>query len=322
MKKRLIVTLIAIVVLLGSIGAFVAYVDPYQQYSRHDTYLGNQRLEIAGIARNHDYDAFITGSSMAMNHYPEQADSLWGWKTKNFSIMGATDDDYAVMLPYIIKQGKAKNVIWGIDFFSFARQRGAVNKYLYDDNLWNDYEYLWNYTSLNNAIKYLSNPLLEKNLYHFNSPFGRDILQKSYREAFPKGYPEENFDYEVMKERFDQSVLPIVQSSNDSVQWKIYFPPYSVAEFIIYDKFGDLDANLRLKRHIISTLSTLDNVELYDFQTEAWIGDLDEYMDLRHHSHGYNKQIIQSIHDGDFRAAMDGNSVEIHRLIEQYKDSI
>ena len=95
-KRGFIQIIVAIVVLLVAIGAFVAIVDPYQQYRQHEKYLGNQRLEIAGVARHHDYNAVITGSSMAMNHYPSQVDSLWDWKSKNFSIMGATDDDYSL----------------------------------------------------------------------------------------------------------------------------------------------------------------------------------------------------------------------------------
>lgn len=77
-KRGFIQIIVAIVVLLVAIGAFVAIVDPYQQYRQHEKYLGNQRLEIAGVARHHDYNAVITGSSMAMNHYPSQVDSLWG----------------------------------------------------------------------------------------------------------------------------------------------------------------------------------------------------------------------------------------------------
>lgn len=320
-RGTLFVTIGAIVALLAAIGLFIIAVDPYQQYRPHTDYLGNQRMEIAGVARHHDYDAFISGSSMAMNHYPAQADSLWGWKTKNFSLMGATDDDYAVILPFVISRGKVRNIVLGIDFFSFARQRGAVNPYLYDDNLWNDYEYLWNYTSLKNAIEYLRNPRPEEGLYHFNSPYGRGELFDSYARTKDVGYPEEIFDLDAMKERFDASVLKAVSESPDSVRWHIYFPPYSIAEFIIYDKYGDLDANLALKRHMIERLSALPNVDLYDFQTSPWIDNLDQYMDLRHHSHAYNRDILRSIREGRYRALPDGGEPLLRSLVAQYRDS-
>lgn len=321
-RVALIISLIAISILLLAIGIFVFTVDPYQQYRANPRYLDNQRLEIAGVARNHDYNAFITGSSMAMNHYPAQADSLWGWKTKNFSIMGATYEDYAVILPFIIDRGKTNNIIWGIDFFSFARERGAVNNYLYDDNILNDYEYLWNYTSLKNAIQFLRSSVSDSTLYHFNSPFGREVLNNSFSKTVDIGYPEENFDLESMKLHFDSSVLNTIINAPDSINWFIYFPPYSIGEFIVYDIHGYLDVNLALKRYIISRLSPLHNVEIYDFQIDPWITNLNEYMDLRHHSHKFNREILKSIHREQYKALDSGYTKEIKNLVIQYRDSL
>lgn len=190
-KHIVIRTVIAIAAVLIAIGAFVAYVDPYQHYHYNPTYCGNQRSEIGGVAQHHDYDAVITGSSMAMNHYPAQADSLWGWTTKNFSIMGATDDDYATILPFVLNREKAKNIIIGVDFFSFARRRGAVPAYLYDDNVLNDYHYLWNYTSLKAAIDFaVKGGVQETNLYHFSSPVGKEYLLNDFRDHLDRGYSD------------------------------------------------------------------------------------------------------------------------------------
>lgn len=325
-KRLIFQTVGAILLTLILIGCFVGIVDPYQQYRASDKFIGNQRLEIGGVARNHDYDAFITGSSMAMNHYPSLADSLWGWKTKNFSIMGATDDDYSVILPFIISRGKAQNIILALDYFSFARRRGAVNRYLYDDNVWNDYEYLWNYTSLKFTFQKLRAPLGAENLYHFSSPVGRHELLRDYQSKLEAGgYEGENFDIEQMTTRFDESLYSVIKNSADDVTWYVYFPPYSILEFIIYDKFGNLDTNLELKRHITERLSTLHNVRLYDFQQSPWITDLDEYMDLRHHSHEYNKAILQSIHNNEFRVIPDslaGNEARLRNFVKQFTDSV
>lgn len=321
-KKGFIQIIVAIVVLLVAIGAFVAIVDPYQQYRQHEKYLGNQRLEIAGVARHHDYNAVITGSSMAMNHYPSQVDSLWDWKSKNFSIMGATDDDYAVILPYVISQGKVKHIILALDFFSFARQRGAVNEYLYNDNIRDDYEYLWNYTSLKNTIQFLRNPLAEKELYHFNSPVGYQALADDYNKHKEKGYEEEHFDLNSIKERFDSSLYNTIKQSSNSVEWLIYFPPYSIGEFMIYDKSGVLNPILESKKYMIKKLEKLPNVKVYDFQKQDLITRLDQYMDLRHHSHAYNRNIMEYIHDDRYRATADGNSDEIKRLVIEHADSI
>lgn len=329
-RKITLQTVIALAATLACIAAFVVVVDPYQHYHANPTYYGNQRSEIGGVARHHDYDAVITGSSMAMNHYPAQADSLWGWKTKNFSIMGATDDDYATILPYIIAQGKAKHIIMGVDFFSFARSRGAVPEYLYDDNPLNDYKYLWNYTSLTAALNYArSGGVREEDLYHFNSPVSREALLHDFRGHFKSGYGDltdgggEVFDYQQCTERFKNSVLKTVADSPD-IGWLIYFPPYSIAEFIIYDTHGDLDAILRMREYFARSLCALPNVTLYDFQRPEWISDTDQYMDLRHHSHEYNRRIIKCIHDGAYVANPDSvraGSLRLRNEVDRLRDS-
>lgn len=323
--RIVIQTIMSIVMLILLIGGIIFYVDPYQQYAAKDKYLGNQRMEIGGVARNHDYNAFITGSSMAMNHSPELADSLWHWKTKNFSVMGATDDDYSIMLPFIVSRGKAKNIIFALDFFSFARQRGAINPYLYDDNRFNDYEYLLNYTSLKNAIQFILNPLPEKGLYHFSSPIGRTHLIADFnKKANSNGYNEETFCLPRMKKRFEESIFNTIKNSPDSIRWIVYFPPYSIGEFVIYDKFGHLDEILTFKRYILQCLFQLNNVEIFDFQRAPWITDLQQYMDLRHHSHSYSQEILKAIHAGNYRLNNDRDCDydSLKHLVKIYTDSL
>lgn len=324
-KTLLLQTLILTAIILLGIGGFVYIVDPYQRYRANSLYSGIQRFEIAGVAANHDYDAFITGSSMAMNHYPEQVDSLWGWKTKNFSIMGATDDDYEVVLPYIISKGKTNNIILCIDNFSFARSRGAIPKYLYDDNVLNDYKYLWNFTSLQHAISMLlGNGQSETNLYHFDSPYGRKELQDHFEASINKGYERENFNLDSMKYRFDRTLFKVVKDT-PYIQWHIYFPPYSIGEYIIYDLHDNLEANLGMRNYMANKLLSLKNVELYDFQCRPIITNLNSYMDLRHHSHAINRMIIQSIHDRNYivnDSIVNVNSQSIRILCRQYKDSL
>lgn len=311
---------------LVALALFIAFADPYQQYhNRPNRYCGSQRLEIGGIAKNHDYDAFLMGSSMSMNHYPEQADSLWGWKTKNFSVIGATYDDYDVMLPFVMRQGKAKNVILNVDAFSFAHQRGAVPRYLYDDNYFNDYQYLCNYTSLKDAVNYLLQPAPLQNLYHFNSPVSRRELLVSFNKLYANSsYEGEIYDIDTLCNRFDNTLLKAIVDADKDVIWHIYFPPYSIGEFVLLDKYGDIEALLQWKEHASMELLKLPNVRLYDFQIAPWITNLDEYMDVRHHSHGYNRAILKAIHSDSCRvkATLQAAYSEIPHLIYIYRDSL
>jgi len=324
-KKYFYITLGSIVVLLLFIVGAVIIVDPYQQYRKSDVFIHNQRLENPGIAKHHDYDAVIVGSSMAMNHYPSQIDSLFGWNTINLTAMGGTDYDYCLLFPYIAEQKKVKHMIWGMDFFSFTLPTTIFlsEPYLYDDKWWNDYPYWLNYTSCTNLIKRLKNRntmISRDGMYHFESPSGGEYLLKYYERDNNEKYFAKD-DFSRMKQRFDvmeSSVMPNLSE----VDVYVYFPPYSILEFKMFEQYGHGEQVLDFKQYMIEKLLKYPNVKLYDFQKEEFICNLDEYMDLRHHSHAYNKRIIECMYKDSCRVSEDNykkDLVVLDSLVRHYR---
>lgn len=302
-KKYFYISFIGIIISLLTIVGLVVVVDPYQQYRASDKIIVNQRLSNPGIAKQHDYDAVIVGSSMAMNHYANQVDSLFGWNTINLTTMGGTDEDYKLLFPYLVDQGKVKSMIWGLDYFSFFRPTTAFlsEPYLYDNDWWNDYPYWLSYTSLKNVIcKIKEKGIADRiDLWHFDSPSGREHLLKYYERDNSEKYFGKD-DFSRMEERFDameRVVMPVLKD----VEVYVYFPPYSICEFLMYEQYGHWEEVLVFKQYMIERLLKYPNVKLYDFQVEEFICNMDEYMDLRHHSHAYNKRIIECIHDDSCR---------------------
>lgn len=303
-KRYFQVTFGGIIIALLLIVSMVVIVDPYQQYRQSDVFIHNQRLENPGVAKYHDYDAAIVGSSMSMNHYPSQVDSLFGWNTINLTTMGGTDDDYCLLFPHLIRQGKVKHMIWGIDFFSFALPTTIFlsETYLYDDKWWNDYPYWLNYTSSVKSLKKIMNKdghISRNVIYHFESPSGKEHILKYYERDNNKKYFEQ-YDFSAMKSRFD-SMMESLMPSLENIELYAYFPPYSILEFKMFEQYGHWEQVLDFKHHMIEELLKYSNVKLYDFQKEEFICNLDEYMDLRHHSHAYNKRIIDYMHKDSCR---------------------
>lgn len=301
-KRLFYVTIGCIAAILLLIVGVVVAVDPYQQYRKSDVFILNQRLENPGVAKHHDYDAVIVGSSMSMNHYPSQVDSLFGWNTINLTTKGGLDADYSLLFPHLIRQGKVKHMIWGIDFFSFTLPvTFSAEPYLYDNEWWNDFPYWFNYTSFENILKKINTKehVSRDEISHFDSHLGKEHLLKYYERDNNETYFGK-YDFTVMKSRFDemiQSLMPIM----DEVELYIYFTPYSIFEFKMFEQYGHWEQILDFKYHMIEELLKYSNVKLYDFQKEEFICNLDEYMDLRHHSHAYNKRIIDYIHKDSCR---------------------
>ena len=307
LKKYFYVTLGGIVVALLSIVSVVIFVDPYQQYRKSEKFISNQRLGNPGIAKHHDYNAVIVGSSMAMNHYPSQIDSLFGWNTVNLTTKGGLDSDYSLLFPHIARQGKMKNMIWCLDYFCFALSEAYLAEpYLYDNKWWNDCAYWLNYTSCTNTFNKLAGRKMavsRDSVYHFSSPLGRKTLLKYYKRDNNDKYFK-NYDFTQMETRFDAMeavVMPILRE----VEVYIYFSPYSILEFKLFEQHGHLEEVVAFKKYMIERLLNYSNVKLYDFQKEDFICDLDEFMDLRHHSHKYNKRIIDYIHKDSCRVSVN-----------------
>lgn len=325
-RKITIQTLIIIALSFCIIAGFIIWVDPYQQYRASDDFIGNQRLEIPGVARNHNYDAVIMGSSMVMNHSPEQIDSLFGWKTYNFSFMGATHNDFAISLPFIINQGKAQHIVFCIDYFTYASKQELMAEYLWDDNIFNDVSYWFNYTSMKNAFKKLTSPLKRKNLYNFYDPETAEKVYNGYSNAIksndfdPRTY---DMDAKSMIYNFDNTVGKAVKASTGKIEWLLFFPPYSSAEYARLEHFGHLDNVLELRKHIVTKYHLMPNVKIYDFQAdESIVGNLDQYNDTRHHSHAYNHLVMSEMKENRYRVStqnIDGNNNEIKRISANFQ---
>lgn len=258
---------------------------------------------------------------MAMNHEPRQIDSLFStsdepWITRNFSLIGGMSDDYNILLDRVFKDGKVKHIIFDFDYFSFARQQNVITDYLYTDNFFDKFKYIFNYTTLENCVRKYKNPVRVDNLYHFYAPNNRKELFNNYKKVKDEVFSDDgyNFDFSVMKSHFDKHLLRYIQKRSD-IDWYIYFPPYSIFEFIRYRDGGHMAAISQFKKYVIEELLKQPNVNTYDFQPEvSWIMNFNEYTDVRHHSHAFNHAIIISLSRDEYLVTQDNYLDKIDSL--------
>ena len=311
--KKWIKTYFSIVSIIIFISIFNYIVDPYQQYRITNFYplpYEKERELDAGMAKNFQFDSVVLGTSMMQNfslkHLQKELDFT---KPIKLTLAGSSIYEQSVILKTAIKHQKIKNVLIGIDFFSYygdiKRLKHGENNfpfYLYDDNFLNDYKYLSSFDTLKRSIKLLSkeksktknNPLY--NYYNMYEWHGKHEEKDTLNKIKDKWLNRDKFDNEAkhlekkfiyLKNNFDYNLKPLLKE-NKNINFIIIFPPYSILAYKVYQQRGELEDFLKFKQYIIVNLSKFKNVEVYDFGYDNSISyNLHNYYDLYH----YNKKI-------------------------------
>lgn len=166
-----------------------------------------------------------------------------------------------------------------------------IPKYLYDNNLLNDVQYMfnkdifWDYTMI--TIQYLVKGIEKNNdlAYNWNTnyKFGKEEVLKSYNESQENLKLPNNY-YMTQYEANMKNITEYIEQYPKTT-FKIFFPPYSI---LAYDN-SKIDAQIAVTRRVMEDLLKYENVELYYFQNmEDVITNLDNYKDYSHYREEIN----------------------------------
>lgn len=330
--------LMAIVVAL-----LTSIIDPLQFYHKAAWYSPvfstEQRYQNPGLARNYDYDTIIIGTSMTENFVPTEVDNALGGKALKLSIRGSTADEHFKIASLALQTGKVKKVLWGLDYFSLKtgdqEAAGPFPDYLYDDKLWNDYKYWFNYSVYEQFFKGIirelrgTAPQNINYLYNWNHQvaFGKKYVLNAYKKAKVEeayfGLNEEPLD--VIKKNFNDHILALVKAYPD-VEFIFYYPPYSILRQSVWKDTNAIrfDNQLEMKTWMFQQFDRQPNARVYDFQAESeWTYNLDLYKDLSHHKQDVNTRIAEAVgkDDATYRVTVQ-NADSFAVKLKQQADSV
>lgn len=298
-------------------------IDPLQYYRKafyQPDFSEQQRYQNPGLAKNYPYDTVILGSSMTENFLPTYVDSKLKVKALKLSIEGSSAKEQYMIGNIAIDTGKVKNVIWGIDYFSLRGdpnrvrdEYGAFPYYLYDNNPFNDVNYLLNIDTTSQVIKLLAealgvrerkNPDLNLlNNWGSRESFYKEKVLKEWERLRKEGsVTASEYEIDCIRKNVDRNIIPLVKS-HPEVMFYLYYPPYSILQHrFYYEKNPKLfESELSIKRYIFKQIGELPNVKIYDFQQEKKVTfNLNNYKDLAHHSSFFNEWIIDRIVDDKY----------------------
>ncbi|NGZ76215.1 copper amine oxidase N-terminal domain-containing protein [Saccharibacillus alkalitolerans] len=301
------------------VGLFMYLVDPLQMYRKSTFYAplysSQERYQNAGLARSYEYDTIILGSSMTQNFVPSYVEEVMGGSVMKLSIEGSTAMEQHAVGKVALGTGQVKKVIWGLDYFAMRQDVDAVSEnmpmYMYDNNPFNDYEYLFNISNIKHAWRALTSSEDEyrafRNLdtlrnWDKSAKYSKEKVLETWEKARIKeqNYGKNEFSLDNVKAVFDKYVLSLIKEHPET-EFTFYYPPYTILRQQVWAETNPVRAENQyaMKKYMFDQFSKYPNVKVYDFQEDTSITyDLAQYKDLSHHSQAINELIIREIAKG------------------------
>ncbi len=300
--------------------------------------LSNERYQNDGITRNFEYDALITGTSMTQNFKTSELDALFGTDSIKIPYAGASFKE----INDAVAAAKAYNpaltlVVRGLDLYHFEEDKDYLAysdypTYLYDDNLLNDVQYLWNKDILTVDLLNLSIlPTLtgaqsttfdEYSNWMGENTFGKESVLSTYSRATKDESAEEtHLTDEVKQTIYDNVMQNVVQVAMDNPDTTFYYflPPYSIVYFDNCNQTSTLWYEFEKLEYATSLLVGYDNIQLYAFFDDYdLITDLDNYKDWTHYSEDVNSMILQAMAAGEHQLTAEHYQDYFAQITEYY----
>lgn len=301
---------------LAIAGALVIWVDPFFQYHKPLPWfpylVDNQVNQNPGLAEHMDYEGALLGSSMTASFNTDWFSELMGVKTQKLSYNGSYPKDLANIMELIFKAkgGGMKAVYMAVDQATFSADveetKFPVTSYLYDDNYFNDVQYLFNKDVI---LDYILRPLADQKdrsdwaqLYKpwwTDEYYNKANVLMYYTPAEEKDTPmEEEHFVEAVEKNLSRNIIPFI-TAHPETEFYIFYPPYSILFWNDVVREKELDAVIRRLSYMTQRLLSYDNVRVFNFLgKEEIICNLNNYADYMHYHEDVCRYITECFADG------------------------
>ena len=314
-----------VVVALTIAGAWVVKVDPFFHYHKPltESYyynLDNQRSQNNGISRYFDYDALITGTSMAENFKTSELDAIFGTNSIKIAFSGGSYKEINEnIMNALVYNPNLKIIIRCLDMDRFIQDKDAMRydlgfypTYLYDKNVLNDVKYVFNRDVLFNRVYSMvlanDNEGFEPGITSFDEysnwmagyTFGVNRVCPEGVTVQDVGTPVHLTDAEreVVLENVQQNVTFLAEQYPE-VTFYYFFPPYSAVWWQAFVNDGTIYRQIEAEELVIEEILKHDNIKLYSFNNLTDITtDINNYKDSIHYGSWVNSLMLQYMYDG------------------------
>jgi hypothetical protein len=321
-------------------------------------YSQDVRLQGSGLIRSQQFDTVFMGTSLGIHYRQSDIDRFLGVRSLKLALPGSTSKEQKFVLDAAMER-HPKRVLWQMDDWIFRdapdvdkdvylpvdlyrRNTKGVAGYLFSGAMAR--ESLWialrSVPPLQPLVTKLTTGVLFKfpiaNVDDINALQPRFDVAGFYnaKNALARyrhitapsrsHYLAEGYDYDALVRHFEHDAIGLIEKNPD-VQFDIYFPPYSILQFV---SMRDASPNtLKIvydfSAYAAPRLLSFPNVRLFDFREAKEIThDLDNYGDLIHHSPAVDVKVLAMLTEGEYRLDASAPTASLDRLkaqVETYK---
>ena len=255
---------------------------------------------------------------MTQNFEASYLDRLSGWRTIRLSLAGGTAFEQRLTLEIALATGRVRRVIWGLDWFSFARpvdgfrrDLGQFPTYFYENHpIGLGRYYVFNLRTLERSVAVLrgrgETDLDRLNNWSARYQFGCQqvhaaLQDTSLAERTRASIRSGDFilDRAAVEQNLQRNVLDVTRS-HPAVEFVLFLPPYSLWFYDYLRGMGpEYIGSFASLRSILTEEQLPPNVRLVDFQVwEEVVTDPGLYKDLTHYSEAVSRQILEALVPG------------------------
>lgn len=327
-KKWVICFLSCMLFVLVAIGTFMVVVDPCFHYHKPIEglrySLQNERYQNDGIVKNFEYDAIITGSSMTECFRTSQMDEIFGVHSIKVPYSGGSYKEVNNILTVATEHNSdIQMVVRCLDTMRFFDDKDYLDytgypTYLYDENVLNDVNYIFNkellLMAVQNMLGFNRDGAIELSFDEYmnwdaDHTYGLNAVLSHYNwQAFEMPQKQNQMtekEYECLKANIEQNVIELAKQ-HPEIDFYLYVSPCSIYCMDYWRRNGDLEKMLQAEKCVVELLLPYENIHINSFNLEHEVlENPDNYRDPVHHREEINTQILHWLAQGEHELEYD-----------------
>lgn len=288
-----------------------------------DFYDSESRFAMPGMILHHTSPHAILGTSVVQDFDEGYYRQKTGQDISRYLLTGGTGYEQRRMLETLLDLEKPpEQILWGLDPASFTGDLQSIRWEQFPGHLFShspsrDLTYIFSFQSFYRLLRQLPDRFSpdgkrysETTRFRYEAlarparfkdlPAGLDTIAQIYcgQGLFDRIARLQDFDFSTASAQISHNIVTPVQAHPD-IRFVLYFPPYSLVQFVEYQKAGVLEPIMAFRTQVLQQLAPYPNVKIYDFQSDpSLITAYSAYHDSIHYGRSVMHRITDDVVSG------------------------